>query len=76
VKTRVWSPGFAIPIERDESGKVVRREDKKRRVWYVEFESNCGCGCCSDTREFNKHSTALRFAYHVAMGGDEWGFVA
>lgn len=41
--------------------------------WHVEFEDSCGC---MEDEDFGTFETALRFAHHIAGGGDRWGFVA
>lgn len=48
-------------------------EGRKYRRWHVEFEDSCGC---VEEEDFDSFLTAARFAYHLARGGDRWGFVA
>lgn len=43
-----------------------------RRLWCVTFDD----AGCVDVEYFGRFMSALRFAYHVAMGGSRWEFVA
>lgn len=43
-----------------------------QREWSVEFDDGCG----PEEEYFTRFTTALRFAYHLAMGGSRWEFVA
>lgn len=42
------------------------------RRWHVFFEDGCGC----EEEQFKSFRVAIRFAYHLAMGGSRWEFVA
>lgn len=46
---------------------------EKTRHWHVEFTDSCGC---MEEEDFTSFLSALRFAYHVAAGGNRWEFVA
>ena len=47
--------------------------DGETRRWHVFFEDSCGC---EEEEHFSSFQTALRFACHLASGGDRWQFVA
>jgi hypothetical protein len=47
--------------------------DEKTRRWHVGFKDSCGC---QDEEDFGTFASALRFALHIAGGGDRWQFVA
>lgn len=46
---------------------------ERTRRWHVTFRDDCGC---DEEEDFQTFATALRFAYHIAKGGDRWHFVA
>ena len=44
-------------------------DDPTRRVWFVDYDCKCGCGCW-DTKDFDTWAEAVPFALHVAAGHD------